>query len=57
MDISTLLTHSKQVKGDTLREMDKDKKKDKTGNYEYSQLKYGSGNRSHFQQRSIAPSR
>uniref|UniRef100_M1E0C4 Uncharacterized protein n=1 Tax=Solanum tuberosum TaxID=4113 RepID=M1E0C4_SOLTU len=35
-----------QVDGDKLREIAKDNKKSRTGNYEYSQQKSGGGNRS-----------
>ncbi|KAH0682275.1 hypothetical protein KY289_020027 [Solanum tuberosum] len=41
-----LMTHAQQVEGDKLREHDKDNKKARTGNYEYSQQKSGGGNRS-----------
>ncbi|WMV08081.1 hypothetical protein MTR67_001466 [Solanum verrucosum] len=37
MNISRLMTHAQQVKGDKLREHDRDNKKARTCNYEYSQ--------------------
>ncbi|WMV50554.1 hypothetical protein MTR67_043939 [Solanum verrucosum] len=36
MNISRLMTHAQQVKRDKLREISKDNKKARTGNYEYS---------------------
>ncbi|KAH0644682.1 hypothetical protein KY284_032566 [Solanum tuberosum] len=39
MDISRLITHAQQVEEDKLRELTKDNKKAKIGNYEYSQQK------------------
>uniref|UniRef100_M1DS27 Gag-pol protein n=1 Tax=Solanum tuberosum TaxID=4113 RepID=M1DS27_SOLTU len=43
------------VEGDKLKEQAKDNKKSRTGNYEYSQQKSDGGNRSQFQQKSLAP--
>lgn len=37
MNISKLFNHSQQVEGDMLREQYKENKKDRIGNYEYSQ--------------------
>ena len=37
MKISRLMTHAHQVEGDKLREQDKENKKSRTGNYDYSQ--------------------
>ena len=55
MNISRLMTHAQQVKGDKLREQDKENKKARTGNYDYSQQKSGGGNRSQSQQKFSAP--
>uniref|UniRef100_M1DB29 Gag-pol polyprotein n=1 Tax=Solanum tuberosum TaxID=4113 RepID=M1DB29_SOLTU len=55
MNIYRLMTHAQQVEGDKLREMAKDNKKARIGNYEYSQKKSGSENRSQFHQSSTAP--
>uniref|UniRef100_M1CXF7 60S ribosomal protein L23 n=1 Tax=Solanum tuberosum TaxID=4113 RepID=M1CXF7_SOLTU len=46
MRISRFMTHAQQVEGDKVREHAKEYKKDRTGNYEYSQQKSGGGNRS-----------
>ncbi|KAH0643768.1 hypothetical protein KY289_034742 [Solanum tuberosum] len=46
MDISRLITHAQQVEEDKLRELTKDNKKAKIGNYEYSQQKSDGGTRS-----------
>ena len=37
MNISRIMTHAQQVEGDKLREKDKENKKARTGNYDYSQ--------------------
>ena len=37
MNISRLMTHDQQVEGYNLREQAKENKKDKIGNYDYSQ--------------------
>jgi len=55
MNISRLITHAQHVEGDKLREQAKENKKARTGNYDYSQQKLGGGNRSQFQQKSLAP--
>uniref|UniRef100_M1DCM4 Gag-pol polyprotein n=1 Tax=Solanum tuberosum TaxID=4113 RepID=M1DCM4_SOLTU len=52
MNISRLMTHAQQVKGDKLREHAKETKKARTCNYEYSQQKSGGGNCTQFQQNS-----
>ena len=57
MNISRLMTHSHQVKGDKLREQAKENKKARTGNYDYSQNKSGGGNCSQSQQKFSAPAR
>ena len=44
MNISRLMTHAQQVEGYNLREQAKENKKDKIGNYDYSQQKSGGGN-------------
>ncbi|WMV30085.1 hypothetical protein MTR67_023470 [Solanum verrucosum] len=49
MDISRLMTHAQEIEGDKLRELAKDNKKARIGNYEYSEQKSDSGNRSQFQ--------
>ena len=36
MKISRLMTHAQQVDGDKLKEHDKENKKARTGNYDYS---------------------
>ena len=46
MNISRLMTNAQQVKGDKLREHDKENKKARIGNYDYSQQKLGGENRS-----------
>ena len=46
MNISRLMTHARQVDGDKHRELAKENKKSRTGNYDYSLLKSGGGNRS-----------
>ena len=58
MNISRLMTHAQQVKGDKLREQAKENKKSRTGNYDYSQQKSGGGNRTHSKQKfsALAPS-
>uniref|UniRef100_M1DUV2 Uncharacterized protein n=1 Tax=Solanum tuberosum TaxID=4113 RepID=M1DUV2_SOLTU len=43
------------VEGDKIREQDKNNKKARTSNYEYSQQKSGGGNCSRFQQKPSAP--
>lgn len=55
IDISRLMTYAQQKEGDKLRELAKDKKKARIGNYEYLQQKSGRGNHSQFQQRITAP--
>uniref|UniRef100_M1DZ91 Retrotransposon gag protein n=1 Tax=Solanum tuberosum TaxID=4113 RepID=M1DZ91_SOLTU len=55
MDISRLMNHAQKVEGDKLRKMDKDNRKARTGNYEYSQQKSGGGNPLTFQQPSTFP--
>ncbi|KAK4713946.1 hypothetical protein R3W88_019853 [Solanum pinnatisectum] len=55
MNISRLITHAQRVVGDELREQNKESKKARTCNYEYSQHKSGGGNRSQFQQKSSTP--
>ena len=44
MNISRLMTHAQQVKGDKFREKVKENKKSRNGNYEYSFQKSGGGN-------------
>ncbi|XP_049357020.1 uncharacterized protein LOC125821666 [Solanum verrucosum] len=41
IDIYRYMTHAHQVEGETLREMAKDNKKARTGNYEYSHQRQG----------------
>ncbi|KAH0633434.1 hypothetical protein KY284_036220 [Solanum tuberosum] len=48
MNISRLITYTQQVEGGKLKEQAKENKKARTGNYEYSQQKWGGGNCSHF---------
>ena len=55
MNISSLMTRAHQVEGDKLRELAKENKKASTGNYDYSQQKLGSGNRSKSQQNFLDP--
>ena len=55
MNISSLMTRVQQVGGDKLREHDKENKKDRNGNYDYSQQKLGGGNRLQGQQKFSAP--
>ena len=55
MNISRLMTHAQQVKGDKLREHAKDNKKARTRNYVYSQQKSCGEYRSQSQQRFSSP--
>ena len=55
MNISRLMTHAQQVEGDKLREQDKENHKDRIGNYIILRNKLGGGNRSHSQQKFLAP--
>ena len=55
MNISRLMTHAQQVEGDKLREQAKENKKARTRNYDNSQQKSGSGNRSQSQKKFSAP--
>ncbi|XP_049368923.1 uncharacterized protein LOC125833782 [Solanum verrucosum] len=49
------MTHTQQVEGDNITEHDKENKKARIGNYEYSQHKSGGANRSHGQQKFSTP--
>ena len=55
MNISRLMTHAQEVKGDKLREHAKDNKKARTRNYVYSQQKSCGEYRSQSQQRFSSP--
>uniref|UniRef100_M1DJ59 Gag-pol polyprotein n=1 Tax=Solanum tuberosum TaxID=4113 RepID=M1DJ59_SOLTU len=55
MRISSLMTHDQQVEDDKLMEHAKENKKARTRNYDYSQQKLGSGNRSQGRQKFSAP--
>ena len=50
------MTHDQKVEGDKLMEKYKVNKKARTGNYDYSQQKLGSGNRLQSQQKFSTPS-
>ncbi|XP_069148084.1 uncharacterized protein [Solanum lycopersicum] len=49
------MTHAKQVEGDNIREHAKENKKDRIGNYDYSQQKSGSRDLSKSQQKFLTP--
>ena len=55
MNIYRLMIHAQQVESDKLREQSKENKKARTGNYDYSQQKWGGGNLSQSQQKFSAP--
>ena len=55
MDISRMMTYAQEVERDKLREQAKENKKSRAGNYDYSQLKSGVGNRSKSQQKFLNP--
>ena len=55
MNISRLMTHAQQVKGDKLREHAKENNKARFRNYDYSKKKSSGGNRSQNQQKFSTP--
>ena len=55
INISRIMLHAQQVERDNLREQAKENKKSRAGNYDYSQLKSGVGNRSKSQQNFLDP--
>ncbi|XP_049369419.1 uncharacterized protein LOC125834306 [Solanum verrucosum] len=55
MSLSRLMTHAQQVEGDKLKEHAKEKKKSRTGIYDYSHQKTGGGNRPQGQQKFSTP--